>query len=802
MLLRKYHLLIQILWCFIGASTPFLTANAQTVLAAFEDSAEDLLTINEGSYTKALFVSNPGIYDNPDRSGINTSEKCLGAINIANADWSGNRVELKLDKPVKIAKETRMLSLLVYRSIQPKEMRIGFNDFEEAAQVYYDKVNTDSRWERVVVDLGTSHLNDSLKSIWIIFSCNWYAPRTGWAQAEYYFDDITLSGIRLPNSNIVINPTEEYQTIEDFGASDCWTADVVGKYWGTTQKEFIAEKLFSQELDSKGNPKGIGLSNWRMNLGAGTSEQGSASGLTDAVRRSECFLKSDGTYDWTKQAGQQYFMQKAKEYGCENFLFFSNTPPVYFTKNGKGFANSGESTCNLKSDKFTDFAEFMATVTEHFWDEGYHIKYISPVNEPQYDWTGGQEGSPWQNSDIKKLVTELNKSLVQRNSETKIMIPEAGSWDKLSGGSGRASNQIYNFFDSKSTNYIGNLPAVEKMAAGHSYWTFSTNATLKKVRTDLWNSAKTYSLKAAQTEWSLLDAAPTTDTGFPASYDAATHMDLALFMGKLIYCDLAFANVSSWSYWTSLATEVYSQKSRFFLLRLTPSNGNGGYDSYASLFNGGKVESTPNLWALGNYSRFIRPGYKRIRMDGASEMNHILGTAYISPNNSRIVTVYVNTSAQMQFANIAFKELNGAPAKIRKYVTSSSATLTKEATLAETYTEKVMSIPSRSIVTVVYDIQEINAIETASTEEGEKELSVYPNPVDPGKTVSASIPGANPSDDIMVTLHETGGRTIYSKTCKYHNGLSIEVPDGATSGIYLLRVVSSTASYQGKLIIK
>ena len=37
------------------------------------------------------------------------------------------------------------------------------------------------------------------------------------------------------------------------------------------------------------------------------------------------------------------------------------------------------------------------TTTKHFTDKGYNITLIDPVNEPQYDWTEGQEGSPWTN---------------------------------------------------------------------------------------------------------------------------------------------------------------------------------------------------------------------------------------------------------------------------------------------------------------------------------------------------------------------------------------------------------------------
>ena len=72
---------------------------------------------------------------------------------------------------------------------------------------------------------------------------------------------------------VTINPNKTYQTIVDFGASDCWTADFVGKYFSSTEKEKSAKWLFSQEFDSNGNPEGIGLSMWRVNLGAGSAEQ-------------------------------------------------------------------------------------------------------------------------------------------------------------------------------------------------------------------------------------------------------------------------------------------------------------------------------------------------------------------------------------------------------------------------------------------------------------------------------------------------------------------------------------------------
>lgn len=56
---------------------------------------------------------------------------------------------------------------------------------------------------------------------------------------------------------------------------------------------------FSSEIVG-GKPKGIGLSQWRVNLGGGSAAQGEASGIEDKSRRAESYLTDDLTYDWTR----------------------------------------------------------------------------------------------------------------------------------------------------------------------------------------------------------------------------------------------------------------------------------------------------------------------------------------------------------------------------------------------------------------------------------------------------------------------------------------------------------------------
>lgn len=502
---------------------------------------------------------------------------------------------------------------------------------------------------------------------------------------------------------VEVNPAITYQTIADFGASDCWTADYVGKYFNETEKAKAAKWLFSQNMDANGNPEGIGLSCWRVNIGAGSATQGSGSNIEDETRRAECFLNEDGSYDWTRQAGQLYFMAEAKKFGVDNFLLFSNSAPVYFTKNGKANANGQTISCNLKDDCYDDFAEFLATTTEHFIGEGYNVTFIDPVNEPQFDWKDGQEGSPWLNYNIAKLAKELDKSMEKRNLNARILIPEASSLDCLYGGSGRATKQINSFFNPSSSNYVGNLSHIAKTVAGHSYWTYSTNETLVDVREKVRDAAAEAGVDVMQTEWSMLGDAPDASTGFPASYEAANKMDIALFMAKLIYTDLAVGNMTAWSYWTAMAQEKWSQKNRFYLLRLN-AKGDSGPESYGDLKNGGTVAADKNLWTLGNYSRFIRPGYKRVAVEGADDLNGLMCSAYISPDGKKTVCVFVNMSKEKRTVNLSL--LNTETGSFKKYVTNITTNLKLDNSDPQLSS---LSLTARSVTTLVID----NASDTA-----------------------------------------------------------------------------------------
>lgn len=592
-------------------------------------------------------------------------------------------------------------------------------------------------------------------------------------------DPIEVDWDNFTGRAVFINPNTEHQEMKGFGASDCWDGNWVGQFWGeeglaegvgtvSEVKGQIAEWLFSQDFDAEGNPLGIGLSQWRVNLGAGSHEQGSSSRIgtinynaSDQVgrwdRRSESFLRgSTGTeivnaaaatdpaerYDWTKQAGQQYFFKQAKGMGTEILIAFSNSPVVPWTING--YANNSAPTANtpnsngrytaqgnfanLKAEAFDDFAGYLADVAEHFTQEGYTFDFIAPVNEPQWEWNEDkQEGSPWLNSEITKIAKELNTAIQARPAiagKTKIMITEAAQWDHIyntSGGASARQGQLDTFFNPANTaTYIGDLPAMQpKMIAGHTYYTHANDANLRSHRTQLKTKADSLGVEVYSTEWCLL-------TGGEGLSDPATanYYDIALYMAKLCHSDITIAGVTSWAYWTAMDMEM-TGRDRYTLIGLSPGSPNvydiSSYQSH-NVTESGSIKSMPTLWALGNYSLFVRPGFKRIGItnvdsteEGNNNITKLMATAYKSPAGytdkdgnavDRIVAVYVNMTTTSQQAAAIFTD-NRLPVKIRCYRTDAANTGAENGgglgMRYEGHTNGVIVVPARSIYTVVYD---------------------------------------------------------------------------------------------------
>ncbi|MDD3078808.1 MAG: T9SS type A sorting domain-containing protein [Paludibacter sp.] len=231
------------------------TVKAQ-VLATFEDTGTDQLELGSKWYESALFSVEPCIGDNPSKSGLNTSDKCFLAVNVADADWWGNFGELTFKTPVTITEDNRYLKFLVYRSIQPKDFRIcvnenGNQEHEDAYSVYQGLVSEDATWVGVVADLGANWMGKTLTDITFIFSCNWTDPRSGWGVGTYAFDDFQLSSDPIPTGVTVIDPTGFNLNFENQTAIDEWVGEFDTLNVNNTY-QIIDNPFTTSEVNSQG----------------------------------------------------------------------------------------------------------------------------------------------------------------------------------------------------------------------------------------------------------------------------------------------------------------------------------------------------------------------------------------------------------------------------------------------------------------------------------------------------------------------------------------------------------------------
>jgi hypothetical protein len=477
-----------------------------------------------------------------------------------------------------------------------------------------------------------------------------------------------------------VNLDANLQTMESFGASDAWQCNFIGKNWPLDKRNHMADLLFSKAVDAEGNPKGIGLSLWRFNIGAGSTEQGDASNIVDEWRRTECFTADGVSYNMSKQAGQVWFMKAAKQRGVEKLLAFANSAPVYLTNNGKAHAVIKE-FYNLKDGKMPELADFWVNALDKLKTEhGLTIDYVSPFNEPQYEWDGtGQEGSPATNTNIYTFVNTLSPKLKDKGLSSQIVVAEAVAFEplyKTVTNTESRSNQIDYFFAPNSAKNISGLSNVKKTISGHSYWQVWPLSELISSR----QSAATRiqgvpGLSLWSSEYCVLENPGTAELPGGGGPGRDLGMKTALWVARIISSDIAIGGVTSWQWWTAISRGDY--KDGLIHVDDGASNGAGGSD-YCKY--DGYIRETKILWALGNFSFFVKPGMVRVQipgLDNSAATTDVMLTAYKDQVNKKLVIVAVNigTSAKTYKLNLSGGVL--ANNKLTPYTTSDTQSLKK-----------------------------------------------------------------------------------------------------------------------------
>ncbi|MGN1328747.1 MAG: glycoside hydrolase [Eubacterium sp.] len=444
---------------------------------------------------------------------------------------------------------------------------------------------------------------------------------------------VTYSESEMVNNNIntgvtVVDESTTYQTLNGFGASACWWSQDVGKWENS-------KEILSYLYDSD---KGIGLNIYRYNLGAGSKND---SHIPNEKRRTECFLQSDGSYDFTADAYAQKCLKEARELAGDDLrvTLFCNSAPVQLTKNGAAYCSPSKDESvpfesNLAPENYESFADYCYNCAVHFLDEGYRVTDVSPINEPQYEWqawynsdgtySASQEGCYYSATEARDLLNVFvdkfdNSDAHERGCRVSMF--ESGEIQ----GEGSDCSDYVDCILGKDSEYVFKNVKLRKYfdtVNMHSYW--SSRDTKENAENYFSDEYSKYSI--ACTEYcqmtndentgvfDLISAEKNGTNGMTIEYGVA--------MAKIIIDDLTVMNATEWDWWIGCSCGTYPDG----LVYLNPDNHND-------------IKASKRLWCLGNFSKFINEG--AIRLACSSGVEGLESCAFANIDGTNII-VYVN----------------------------------------------------------------------------------------------------------------------------------------------------------------
>jgi glucuronoarabinoxylan endo-1,4-beta-xylanase len=162
--------------------------------------------------------------------------------------------------------------------------------------------------------------------------------------------------------------------------------------------------------------------------------------------------------------------------------------------------------------------------------------------------------------------------------------------------------------------------------------------------------------------------------------DAAedTTMKSGLWVASTMYDALANASMNAWHYWWFYPA--------------------GSGDNQA-LWDYATKKPTKRLWVMGNFSRFVRPGFYRVDVTG-TRPSGVSVIAFQNPNDATVAIVAINTNTSSTTIPL-FVAGTQWPAQVVPWVTSSSSDLVAQTTITVSGANFSATLAAQSVTTFV-----------------------------------------------------------------------------------------------------
>jgi len=432
------------------------------------------------------------------------------------------------------------------------------------------------------------------------------------------------TSIDFSNAPVIkISYNENRQEIDGFGGSNAWTRP---------PRDYEIAQELAKLLYSK--TEGVGFTILRNRIPfrerlAGDDTPGYNDGFV--VR------KSDNTYDYTVNqdgtktfnlnwnswdlSGTRDFIKYIKdlgEQGPENLIIMSTpwTPPNNRVTRWKEDVTGVDTRVNytidwtkpdiwgrLRRDVYNDYADLLADYAKNFEARmGQPLAILSVQNEPNYRVQ--YESAYMNGNDIRDFLKVIGqrfpmKGITLGAGGLGIMAPE------------------YENFNVNFNNYI--KPSLDDPASQ----SVLTHIALHQYNGSSDTSPRAGSMAHPQIVESGKRFWQTEVSGAGSQIPSGTGIDNALYYARMIHYDMTLAQTNAflyWWLWTGTSSSI--QGSLIYI-------------------EDDELKPAVRLYAMGQYSRFIRPGWVRIECEPAPTTG-VYSSAYRNPQTNEIAVVLIN----------------------------------------------------------------------------------------------------------------------------------------------------------------
>ncbi|NYI04141.1 glycoside hydrolase family 30 protein [Allostreptomyces psammosilenae] len=445
-----------------------------------------------------------------------------------------------------------------------------------------------------------------------------------------------------PSPTGTVDFRDTRQTIDGFGFSEAFQrSDIMHGARGlseTKQRE-ILDLLYDTEA-------GAGFSILR--LGIGSSADGVYDHMQSIAPVGPASPDEPLEYHWDgDDHGQVWLAQQAQSYGVERFYANAWSAPGYMKTNGTdagGGVLCGMSGTDCPSGDWRQaYADYLTQFIRFYQQEGIEITDLGFLNEP--DWHvsyASMDATPEQAADMAAI---LGPTLTRAGLDTDIICCESLGWD----GASRYAAAI--------EAHPGAREAVDTISA-HAY---SVDAD-QPAATDkpTWMS-----------EWG------PNSRGWPGNWDDGTDSD-GLSLAVRVHDTLAEAGASAYLYWYGA------------------SIGNTGA---LIRMDGDSYEVSHRLWAIGAFSRFIRPD--AVRVEAGSDNPDLKVSAYRNADGSKVLEI-INTGTTASTETFRL-DPSGAGHRATTYLTDATHQIEEVDAGSVRGRNLTVELAPRSVTTVVLE---------------------------------------------------------------------------------------------------